>query len=321
MNTVWSILNSPIQNICVLVTDNCSADDTLTRLGEIKDSRLIIHRNKENYGQVGGWAQSLRVGAETGAKYLMLIIDRMVLVTHRLPKLMELLEKDDLSLVICQSSVDAPNIIKKKGMEAFLEVSYDWKGPSNVIYRTEYIKNIVNAIDVDKVFDKYLIFPNDIWDAEMALKGDICIFGLKCVEAQTDYGKKSSVRKIDGNAWFTTSAGIRQFEVFIRHLAALPLTADEKEAAFFKTWGGLVNHLMQYPRRVGIRASAEYYDTEQMKITYYQMMCEARKIRAASFKAATDNKIILKSRTKLKIALAPLYVIRRFTPFSESCTQ
>lgn len=308
INTVKSILDSPVHNICVLVTDNCSTDNTIKRLMEISDSRLMVHKNNKNYGQVGGFAEALRVGALTGAKYLLLIIDRQMFITVVLTELMELLSNNDYSLIKCQSSFDGKNIVKQSGLDALLAIAYDWSAPSGVIYKTEYIQETLRNVSIEDVFNEYYHFPHDIWNVEMAIKGNICIYGKCCIIDQKHETPKSSAKKIDGNAWFTVVAGIKQFNAFIKHLTTLSLTNGEKELVFQKAWSNLVRHLMCYRRRVKDKVSADYYDTNTMLITYSMMIYESRRIRHSSLKSARINGINLGFKTRIKIALTPFYV-------------
>ena len=54
---VISILNYPSQDLEVVVSDNCSTDETIKILNEINDDRLSVHSNSKN---IGSWLNGFK---------------------------------------------------------------------------------------------------------------------------------------------------------------------------------------------------------------------------------------------------------------------
>lgn len=100
---IQSLLNQTYTDFYLHIVDNSSKDDTLKIVKEIKDKRIIIHKNKRNIGMFSNMNKCLSIAK---ASYVKILCCDDILDPKCLEKQVNILEKNSrVSLVFGSSSV------------------------------------------------------------------------------------------------------------------------------------------------------------------------------------------------------------------------
>lgn len=105
---VKRILQYTGDDIEVVVSDNCSEDDTLEKLGQIKDKRLNVSTNKKNLGYT---QNLLKVISLASGNYCFMISDEDRVIDGAVPSILKLIN-NNYGLIL--SSVKKGNIYGQK---------------------------------------------------------------------------------------------------------------------------------------------------------------------------------------------------------------
>lgn len=86
VNTILSVDDNRFD---VIVSDDCSSDDTIEKLKEIRDNRLKLFRNEHNMGPKKNWYQTIDRG---DAQYVLHILDRDMIKACYIKDIISVLE-------------------------------------------------------------------------------------------------------------------------------------------------------------------------------------------------------------------------------------
>ena len=227
---VDNILAYPGEDIEVVVADNASPDDTVQRLREVRDERLVLIENEKNIGGTGNMTESLKYGK---GKYLFVALSRDGIIAERIPALIRFLREKEHSVVYCgnDSETKQENRTWRRGKQALKKFGYATLHPTGMIFERERLMKIIGGITPEEAKEKYLYFPHDFWMAEMALNGDAETYGerIRC-RVEDEYYRNSVSAFVDPaeDLWFFPKGRILQLEKYMDHLASLPRTDREK---------------------------------------------------------------------------------------------
>ena len=126
---IRSILNQLSISDELIVVDDCSSDNTINVIKNLRDKRIKIHRNLKNIGHVHSFCKAISL---TKNNYIFLSDQDDIWIEGRVKLMMESLIKNDVDLLTSNFSwIDAS--------EKQIDVKYDGVDEKN---SDKYIKNI-----------------------------------------------------------------------------------------------------------------------------------------------------------------------------------
>lgn len=143
---IISVLNQSYKNIDIIISDNCSTDNTGQVVQEFTDPRLRYFKQLENLGMVGNWNSCLN---QANGEYFLLLSDDDVLEVNAVEQLLSAFDRPDVVISYCrflyvddemspvELSIIAPNI--ESGHE-FITNSLKnlrWVVPSVMLHKTD----------------------------------------------------------------------------------------------------------------------------------------------------------------------------------------
>jgi glycosyltransferase involved in cell wall biosynthesis len=231
---VRSILGSPLQNIEVVVSDNCSTDGTLGMLREIDDKRLAVYSNGQNMGNVFNWYNTLRYARGT---YTLFCFDKDCINVEYLTKFVNILQKNtDIDLGFCNLYISDNDkeefIVVHAGIDAIIQLAYSPKHQSGYFYKTEKYKKLktLDEMIVDATKFPYAI---ELINAELACCGNGLIVNIPLISAlyidhNEERKKMKSITYSDKNVPQLPDNRITEHCGYISHISTLPITKEEK---------------------------------------------------------------------------------------------
>lgn len=95
-----SVLNQSFTDFELIITDDCSKDDTLDIVESYDDPRIRACRNDKNKGLVGNWNECL---AKAQGRYIQFFFQDDIMARDSLKRKFEMMEQDD-SIALCFSA-------------------------------------------------------------------------------------------------------------------------------------------------------------------------------------------------------------------------
>lgn len=137
---VLDILQNQNPDIGIVVTDDCSTDDTIQRLRQIFDKRLKVKVNEKNLGPRLNWYQTIENGE---GLFCLQMLDRDLINTRFLDRLVEILRNTKATFGFVgpykngrvQREKKNAVVIHEAGKEAWLEYAYTWIHPSGFLIK------------------------------------------------------------------------------------------------------------------------------------------------------------------------------------------
>lgn len=208
---VNQILTNKDGRFQVVISDDCSTDDTIKRLEKIKDNRLKVVTNSYRKGAKSNWCNALKSG---DGEYLYLVMGRDRLNSEKISELLDLIMKcDDVPLLEDRKCNDRKCIIS--GVDAlkyFLKPGH----PTGIIIK----KSEFNRIDnVEALFMSDMAYPEILLKAELmknALAGAIVDSGV--FTYQVNINKSVIVSEFEHNKdelYFFPSRRVEEFLTII----------------------------------------------------------------------------------------------------------
>lgn len=190
---VTGLLSNPNKEFQVVICDNASSDDTVERLGRIRDSRLKVVVNPKNIGAKGNWYRALEEG---DGQFLYFVIGRDQLNPKKIEDLIDVLrdaERKGVKLLKdgpCGKQADEKGRLQIFcGIEAvkrFLDIEH----PTGLIYE----RNAYRSLNCRKKYYQYSDTYPENW-----IKRDLIAQYNKAakISANVYFGKSSiSLKKI-----------------------------------------------------------------------------------------------------------------------------
>lgn len=178
--TIESVLRQSYENIELIITDDCSKDNTVEIVNSFNDNRLKLHVNKTNKGLTGNWNESVSYAK---GKYIKLLCADDNILKNCIEREVEAFENNEsASIVISDTNIVNPRgevqlrikrfgksgLIngKKLAKRSILFKNY-FGAPCNTLFRKETIDRI-------GAFDENLkhIPDYDLW-LRLAYEGDV----------------------------------------------------------------------------------------------------------------------------------------------------
>lgn len=259
----------------VVVSDNCSTDNTKYELSKIKDSRFRYLENDTNIGAIPNY---LKVINEGNGKYILFCTDKDTIVSSGINRLVEFFQANSnviagyCELDICTRS---QNIILDKGVNSLKRIGYLSKHPTGYFFQSSILtelKIMENYSDVNKVGS----FPLEFILSEFCIRGNTAIINIPLcyIETMEDVKKiKSySYSETDDNLYFSPSQRYVMFEKYLTHLTSLELTNSEKRVVVRWLYiNGLNCATFEYKKMLGNKIVCEHYNIKTRDVSVLEI--------------------------------------------------
>jgi len=238
---VTDILKCTDSSIEVVVLDNGSTDDTLSKLKTIKDSRLLIYSNGENKGALFNMVNVLNKGR---GKFLVYSTDQDHIDFTKIGEFKKfLLQQENLAGGFCAfGSEGTINYeIIPQGYQAVSKIAYQGRHPTGYFFNNNLLKSI-KLVERFSDYNFVDLFPLEFSFAEICLMGDGAIFYQSIFIPETGAivvkHKSSTTNGKSKKAFFTPEARLKLAVNYGKHINTLPLSQFEKYSlvtdAFFR---------------------------------------------------------------------------------------
>jgi len=266
---VLDILSSPLHNIEVVVLDNCSTDNTLAMLNEIKDERLFVYQNNENIGHILNILKVLQLGRGI---YSLSCVDKDWLNAEYLSDFINILQRNmDVAIGYCDLNItdEAESVFFDSGVNSIINLGYLSKHQSGNFYKTEKYKSleILNRIFLEK--DKF-DFSMEIINAELAYYYKGVIISIPLItpnyKDKDDYAKDKSYSY--KNDFFSPERRTVEYGKYIMHISTLLLSKKDKKKIIAKVFEeGFYWCTIRYKLIMKEEYILQHFQVEQKKIS------------------------------------------------------
>ena len=276
LKLVKEILSVDNENIEVIVSDNCSTDDTVALLGQINDKRLIVYQNEKNNGSLFNIYNSF---TKAKGDYLYFTTDKDFINIKNLDAfLLFLTQNKNLACGYCayHVKINTKNEIYSQGFQALSKVGYIGHHPSGYFFNREKLESTRYQV---KLSNKNIVgeFFLDFILAELSLEGNAGIFNENFTipqensEAATD--KSLSIKGMNTNAYYTPAERLKVTINQSAHINGLKLSTEEKKEMLIKVFiRGLLNATYGYKNILNNKSICEHYQLESQKIGFFKLL-------------------------------------------------
>jgi glycosyltransferase involved in cell wall biosynthesis len=271
---VKNILDSPLENIEVVVLDNCSTDNTMKRIGNINDRRLIIYQNEKN---IGGIVNGFKALSYASGVYSMLCLDKDWVEIKNIGRIIDVLnEHNDVDIGFCALNLKRERTSEffKAGKDAVLNMAYLSKHPTGNIYKTEAYKRQKLLENIYCSKDTFGFYP-ELLNAEMACFGNGIIINLPFVFIANgeDLKKDKTVTYTRKNMYFLPRMRINEYLIYMRHLCGLDMTLKDKKVIIKEIFlRGLFLCTILYKYVMSSDYLTTHYSVKVKKITFIDLI-------------------------------------------------
>lgn len=276
LKLVKEILSVYNENIEVIVSDNCSTDDTVILLEQINDKRLIVYKNEKNNGSLFNIYNSFN---KAKGKYLYFTTDKDFINIKNLDSfLLFLTQNKDLSCGYCKyhMKINTKNEIYSQGFQALSKIGYIGHHPSGYFFNREKLKctNYQTKLSDKNIVGEFFL---DFILAELSLEGNVGIFNENFTipqensEAAND--KSLSIKGMNINAYYIPTERLKVTINQSIHINRLKLSSEEKREMFLKVLiHGLSNATYGYKNILNNKNICEHYQLESQNISFFKLL-------------------------------------------------
>lgn len=228
---VNDILEYKGNDIEVVVSDNCSTDDTIIKLSKIEDERFRFFVNSPNTGAIPNYMKAMSEGE---GEYVFFSTDKDSINSLGILDLINFFSNNSF-IVAGYSKLDVYQKEEAKilnnGIDGLLNVAYLSQHPTGYFFKNEELKKLdilKNYID----FEKVGVFPFEFIVAELCVQGKTAIINLPLFYIETIEEVKNiksfSYSGVQNNLYFSPFQRFLMSEKYIKHLLSLKLSKVEK---------------------------------------------------------------------------------------------
>lgn len=276
LRLVNEILKSDNQNIEIIVSDNCSTDNTFELLQQIDDKRLFLYQMKENLGSL---LNIYTTFSKATGEFIYFTTDKDFINIANIDEFMLFLESNkNLSCGYCEYSPksELANETYLQGFEAINKIGYICQHPSGYFFHREKLESLKYT---EKFSDKEFVgeFALDFIIAELACKGNVGIFhkGFTIPQDNNDAAndKSLSIKGINVNAFYTPQARLNITINQTIHINSLELSSEEKKMLSMKIFiDGLINATYGYKNILKNKNICAHYYLKSRNIYILEMI-------------------------------------------------
>lgn len=305
---------SPLQDIEIVILDNCSTDNTLNILSEIKDKRLFVYSNEKN---IGGLLNGFRNLQYAKGMYSLLCLDKDFIDVKKLEDFVCILKKNmDIDVGYCNLNITSDVKYNRyyAGFDAVIHLAYLSKHPSGSFYKTDKYKNL-NILTKIFTEDKYFVFNIELINAELASRGNGMIINIPLITTETEEAASIVKTKTYNteNVFFLPNQRIKEFCYYMTHIYLLPLKKKEKVKLADKVFRqGLFSSTIDYKNIMKNKKILQHYSMESRNISSIDCVIYSFQYLTAFIKLNIDMNYVKKIILVIKSYVSLLkYSIRK----------
>lgn len=272
---VRRVLESPSDEIEVIVSDNGSTDDTLAQLATIDDPRLLVIQQRVNRGALFNQVNVLVQGQGI---YSALLLDKDSVDPTFIPLFLDFLRRESPATGYCEYHLPAgtPARIFAQGGEALRGMAYSCHHPSGYFFRKADLREIRI---VERFSDHEVVgnFPFEFMQAELALRGPAAIFQEpvfipEALEAARAI-KSFTINGMKEDAFFLPKGRLNTAVRFSSHILGLPLAADLKRQLVLDRFAqGLSFATIDYRMIMANEAICDHYHIATRRVGLLELL-------------------------------------------------
>lgn len=270
---VRSLLEVDSNDFEVVITNNCSTDNTLLMLNGIKDERLVVYNNSS---PVPAYYNMILSIFNSQGKYALYCNDRDVIFTERLIPFIDFLKQHEYSFLHIVKNYGTPSfslIEFEKGFDSLIHLPY-CDHPTGMVYNLELVRKHINK----EVYTKYVpsvytwcFLCRDLVVYEKAAKYDIYLWD----ERPSIYKVQSASGAIfKGQLFFDTGKTIDFMKSVVAHLIGNPhfsLTVEQQKELIISVFVSLSQRVMDKKRYYADNRECAHYGIRPRFVPYLQV--------------------------------------------------
>jgi glycosyltransferase involved in cell wall biosynthesis len=266
-NLVNEILEYQGDEIEIIVSDNCSSDNTIDELSRINDSRLHVLKNSKNIGAIPNYLKSISEG--TG-QYVLFCTDKDTVKSSGISCLVSFLKQQQqivggLCSMNLHTKVD--NIFFNKGVNGILNIGYLSRHPTGYFFKGENLRALLCSKDYSN-YNDFGVFPFEFIISDLCMQGKTAIFNypLFYIESMEDVSKTKSYSYSgnQNNLYFSPTERIQMFRKYVNHISNLELSCLNKNRIVKKTFrSGLFMTTVWYKSMLANKVFCDHYGIQQ----------------------------------------------------------
>lgn len=273
---VNDILKYDGDDIEVVVSDNCSTDDTIIKLSEINDERFRFFVNSSNIGAIPNYMKALSEGV---GEYIFFTTDKDTIDPNGIPDLINFFNNNSF-IVGGYSKIDVieksnPQIFNR-GIDGLSNLAYLSQHPTGYFFKNEKLKKLnVPKHYID--FEKVGVFPFEFLIAELCVLGKTAklylpLFYIETMEEVKNI-KSFSYSGIYNNLYFSPKQRFLTLKKYIEHLWSLDLSIAEKKNIAKKIFQyGLASATLGYKFMLENEIICHHYAVKSQKINVFKLI-------------------------------------------------
>ena len=219
---VKNCLSSKNINFEIIVSDNCSTDDTVEKLQSINDNRLVILQSDKNYGTYINGNKALLNG---NGKYLMFLMDKDYITIDYIDTVIDYLRHNDFAVGLLKQDYNSDVISYYRfptKIEALRLFCFVGNHPSGFLFNRDLL-NKYNIFEACSSYDKKIrAFYTDFISSMFCEYGDAVILNIPFVHLvkppfkglKHSYTYSFELK----NLFFTPEYRFHVFEIYIEFL-------------------------------------------------------------------------------------------------------
>ena len=270
---VKSLLEVESADFEVVITNNCSTDNTLSMLNGINDERLVVYNNTSS---VPAYYNMILSIFNAQGKYALYCNDRDVIFTERLIDFIEFLKNHEYSYLHIKKCYGVPSyklVEYEKGFDSLLNHPYSTH-PTGMVFNVELIKKHLNK-------DNYHKYIQDIY-TWCFLCRDVVIYEKSAEYDNYLWDERPSIYKVQSASgsifkrqlFFDTEKIIEFMRSVIKHLIGNPnyaLTAEQEKSLILNVFKSYNERLLGKKMYYADKRECAHYGIKPRFISYFEM--------------------------------------------------
>lgn len=273
---VTTILRCPDTEIEVVVLDNGSTDDTLTRLSTVHDPRLQVHSNGTNRGALFNMVNVLEKGR---GDYLIYSTDQDRTDPAGIAAFKTFVKNHTrISCGYCSFSTQdrVDHRIVARGYECVSTIAYKGRHPTGYFFRRSALER-VRLVERFSDFSVVDLFPLEFAFAEIGLTGDGAIFHGRLFTPNTGSDvvthKSSTTVGTSPKAFFAPAARLKLAVSYSAHIDNLLLPESQRSLLIAQVFiGELVTSTLGYRAVLGNEKLCVHYGMASRKVSHWELL-------------------------------------------------
>lgn len=258
----------------ILVVDNCSDDDTLTRLKKINDDRLRIIAN---HTPIPGPHNIINALYKSEAIFSVLCLDKDNIMGEKLDDFIDfLIGLSDQYVFGYTPLIDQVKSTRyyNNTVDSLINCSYQSNHPTGMFYRNSCLKQITLEYNLDTK-GKFGFYP-DVLNAEMTRFGNACVPGIQTFKMETRKNCekiKSFTFQKNLDLFFLPHARTKACNIYLNHLSKQNLSDRDKTLVMNNiNYRSLEFIAVVYPATMKNESIVTHYHLKPKNISFFKIL-------------------------------------------------